>query len=214
MYCPVCNHSFHRWQHQRSWTVAQICALMQHYEFVTEWVGLVGFADVMPIRDFNQRKRLNEDWVWRHELPDGQVVPIIGGGDHIIYIGGTPSEELPFVEQPEPITTSVTPPVPLSLEDPDRLLADGLQRAQRLGTEPIVVVPSRAVGVRAQTMIVAEDLFGFDDGAGNTKRMLVFPGPFERLQRAVAEGRVPTPPVRWCSRTASGVVSGRARRRS
>jgi hypothetical protein len=36
-------------------------------------------------------------------------------------------------------------------------------RAQRLGIDPIVVVPSRAVSVDAQTVIVAEDLLGSGD---------------------------------------------------
>jgi glycosyltransferase involved in cell wall biosynthesis/2-polyprenyl-3-methyl-5-hydroxy-6-metoxy-1,4-benzoquinol methylase len=188
VYCPVCDHSFHRWQHQRSWTVAQICALMQQHGFVTEWVGLVGFADVTVIRDFNQRRRMNEDWVWGHALPDGQVVPIVGSGNHIVYIGTTEHA--------------------MSLEHPERLLAAGTQWAQRLGTDPIVVVPSRAVSVDAPTVIVAEDLLGSGDitldsppdvadervngtAPSDSRSMLVFPAPLERLERAVAEGRLP-----------------------
>jgi glycosyltransferase involved in cell wall biosynthesis/2-polyprenyl-3-methyl-5-hydroxy-6-metoxy-1,4-benzoquinol methylase len=188
VYCPVCDHSFHRWQHQRSWTVAQICALMEQHGFVTEWVGLVGFADITPIRDFNQRRRMNEDWPWGHTLSDGQVVPIIGGGNHIVYIGTTEHA--------------------MSLENPERLLAAGIQWAQRLGAEPIVVVPSRSVTVNAQTVIVAEDLLGAADmvlqpvpgparepladaALNNGKSMLVFPAPLERLARAVDDGRLP-----------------------
>jgi glycosyltransferase involved in cell wall biosynthesis/2-polyprenyl-3-methyl-5-hydroxy-6-metoxy-1,4-benzoquinol methylase len=188
VYCPVCDHSFHRWQHQRSWTVAQICALMQQHGFVTEWVGLVGFADVTVIRDFNRRRRTNEDWEWGHALPDGQVVPIIGRGDHIIYIGRMEEH-------------------PMSLEQPERLLAAGLQHARRLRTRPIVVVPSQTVSVDAPTVIVAGDLLGFGetvvepsgdvarerltDVTVNGDSTLVFPASLERFDRAVADGRLP-----------------------
>jgi glycosyltransferase involved in cell wall biosynthesis len=79
----------------------------------------------------------------------------------------------------------------LSLEDPERLLATGLLRAQQLGAEPIVVVPSRSVGVRAPTMIVADDLLDFEGRVHDARKMLVFPAPLERLERAVAEGRLP-----------------------
>jgi len=188
VYCPVCDHSFHRWQHQRSWTVAQICALMQQHGFATEWVGLVGFADITAIRDFNQRRRMNEEWVWGHTLADGQVVPIVGSGNHIVYIGTT--EDV------------------MSLEDPKRLLAAGVQWAQRLCVEPIVVVPSRTVDVDARTVIVAEDLLGSGDivfepspdvpprqrlhaEMNDAGSVLVFPAPLERLERFVADGRLP-----------------------
>jgi hypothetical protein len=102
----------------------------------------------------------------------------------------------------------------MSLDDPERLLAAGMQWAQRLGIDPIVVVPSRAVSVDAQTVIVAEDLLGSGDivlepladvagepvsGAvvsdtvvSDARRMLVFPASLERLERAVAEGRLPS----------------------
>jgi glycosyltransferase involved in cell wall biosynthesis/2-polyprenyl-3-methyl-5-hydroxy-6-metoxy-1,4-benzoquinol methylase len=217
VYCPVCDNSFHRWQHQRAWSVAQICALMQQHGFVTDWVGLVGFDDVMVIRDFNLRQRLNEDWVWRHVLPDGQVVPIVGSGNHIIYIGRTGEQPL-SLEGPERLLAAAerllaagiqlgrTVEQPLSLEEPERLLAAGIQHAQRFGTQPIAVVPSRSVNVEAHTVIVASDLLGMGHESSeappdtartvngmprNGNSMLVFPASLECLERAVADGHLP-----------------------
>jgi glycosyltransferase involved in cell wall biosynthesis len=187
----VCDHSFHRWQHQRSWTVAQICALMLQHGFVTEWVGLVGFTDLNAIRDFNQRRLLNEEWPWHHELSDGNIVPIVGAGAHIVYIGRTEPQEIPSAEDSHSLETSAARTTPLTLDDPERLLSVGIERAKQLGIEPIAVVPSRTIQVSAPTMIVAEDLLAGEDGTGSPKRMLVFPAPLERLQRAVAAGRLP-----------------------
>ena len=86
-YCPVCDHTFHRWQHQRSWQVEEIVTLMERWGLRTEWVGLVGFDDPNPVRDFNLRRRLGERWPWTAQPAGARQLPLLGRGDHITYIG-------------------------------------------------------------------------------------------------------------------------------
>src|SRR5262249_40574857 len=86
-YCPCCDHVFHRWQHQRSWQVSDLRNLMEQWGCATTWLGLVGFADPHPIRDFHLRRRCGEAWPWQRLHDDGGRTARIGQGDHIVYIG-------------------------------------------------------------------------------------------------------------------------------
>ena len=88
VYCPSCDHFFHRWQHQRSWELADIEGLMKRWGLATEWLGRVGFDDPHCVRDFHLRRRCGEPWPWLI----GKEVPLIGRGDHIVYIGRKPSD--------------------------------------------------------------------------------------------------------------------------
>jgi glycosyltransferase involved in cell wall biosynthesis/SAM-dependent methyltransferase len=87
VYCPNCDRHFHRWQHQRSWQLGDVENLMKQQGLETEWLGRVGFDDPHYVRDFHLRRRCGELWPWT----DG-VVPVIGRGDHIVYIGHKPKE--------------------------------------------------------------------------------------------------------------------------
>src|SRR5215472_4559621 len=216
-YCPVCDHTYHRWQHQRSWRPDEIVAVMEQVGFTTEWVGLVGFDDPNPVRDFNLRRRLGEAWPWMAE-PDGErQIPLIGRSDHIIYIGAAPRDAVSPVREPdvaaradaigEGVYISTGPSQQTHAEPPLRrgalgvmfdgvaALSGGLAEAKALGLDPVAVVPARVKGeVDARMLIHAGDLFrprevGAVDAAGPAA--VVFPGSNDRLERAIAERRVP-----------------------
>ncbi|MBV8755458.1 MAG: glycosyltransferase [Hyphomicrobiales bacterium] len=191
VYCPCCDHVFHRWQHQRSWQLGEVEGLMRRWGLTTEWLGRVGFDDPHYVRDFNLRRRCGEPWPW---LDNSAKVPIIGRGDHIVYIGRKPNER------------------PMSLSDPEHMISAGLSMVKATGATPIVVVPSSLDRIDAPVVIVANDLIekaraeaSHPDGAdavtaveeGHARSdngqgtMMVFPGSMDLLQRAVEEGHLP-----------------------
>lgn len=191
VYCPCCDHVFHRWQHQRSWQPAEIEDLMHGWGLTTEWLGRVGFDDPHRVRDFNLRRRCGEPWPW---LDNSGKVPIIGRGDHIVYVGRKPSERA------------------MSLSDPEHMISAGLSLAKAAGATPIVVVPSSLGRIDAPVVIVANDLIEMagaeasktDDASAVSQAaqaharsgngpgtMMVFPGSMDLLQHAVEEGRLP-----------------------
>ena len=192
VYCPCCDQVFHRWQHQRSWQIADIGDLMRKWGLVTEWLGRVGFDDTLCVRDFHLRRQLGEHWPW---LDDDEKTPVIGRGDHIVYIGRKPNGII------------------MSLTDPQSLISAGLAEARASGAVPIVVVPSSLDRTDAPIVIVANDLVAearaeaandsngrknsgrvaetdslFDKGSGT---IIVFPGSIGLLQRAVEAGCLP-----------------------
>jgi len=189
VYCPCCDHLFHRWQHQRAWHLAGLEELMKQWGLTTEWLGRVGFDDPLFVRDFHLRRQLGERWPW---LDDDNKTPLIGRGDHIVYIGRKPNE------------------IAMSLTDPEPLISAGLAEAKVSGAVPIVVVPSSLGKIDAPIVIVANDLVAearaetanggktldrvaetgplFDGRLGT---IIVFPGSISLLQRAVEEGRLP-----------------------
>ena len=151
VYCPCCDHVFHRWQHQRSWQIADLEDLMKQWGLATEWLGRVGFDDPSYVRDFQLRHRLGEPWPW---VDVDKKTPIIGRGDHIVYIGRRLGE-----------TT-------MSLNDPERLISAELSQAKSTGAAPVVVVPSSLGHLDAPIVIVSDDLIAearaeTTDDAGN-----------------------------------------------
>jgi glycosyltransferase involved in cell wall biosynthesis/SAM-dependent methyltransferase len=139
VYCPCCDHVFHRWQHQRSWQIADIESLMKRWGLATEWLGRAGFDDLHCVRDFHLRRSCGEPRPW---LDDGKI-PLIGRGDHIVYIGRKPNE-MPMSRSEAEGTTpaglaeaeasGVVPPVPPSLDQfdaPIDIVANGLVAAAR-----------------------------------------------------------------------------------
>ncbi len=87
VYCPCCDHVFHRWQHQRSWQIEEIQELFECRGFKTLWLGAVSFNDPAPVRDFTLRMSLQEQWPWTMAVPSGRRFPKIGKGEHIVYVG-------------------------------------------------------------------------------------------------------------------------------
>ena len=180
-YCPVCDHTFHRWQHQRSWRLDEIVALMEQAGFTTKWVGLVGFDDPNPVRDFNLRRRLGEVWPWMAEPNGARQIPRIGRGDHIIYVGAAPRDGAASVREPDPgprigatgevLRTAAGASRPTSAEPRSRpgpvavmfdavaALPAGLAEAKALGLDPVAVVPARGgAEVDARMLVYAGDL--------------------------------------------------------
>jgi glycosyltransferase involved in cell wall biosynthesis/SAM-dependent methyltransferase len=184
VYCPTCDHEFHRWQHQRNWQVSQIVDLMQVWGIELEWAGVVGYDNPLIIRDFNLRRALLEPWPWQATDVTGFKWPKLGAGDHITFIGRKPAE------------------VPMSLNEPERMITAGIAAAVAAGAAPIVVVPSSIPTPRADVVIVddqmikrARDVASTGEAGASSlaskDSMIVFPGPISLLTQAVDEGRVP-----------------------
>lgn len=182
-YCPVCDSTFHRWQHQRNWTLQGLREFLARYGLETEWVGLVGFNDVNVVREFNLRRRLGEPWPWCRIEPDGSATPVLAIGDHIA------------------IVCRLTNAEEMNLSHPDQLLAAGCRAAQRAGDDPIVVSPKSDVGVEARTLIVARDLFDPDgtnrEPTRDDSSALVFPAALDVLEREICAGRLPSTSAAW-----------------
>jgi glycosyltransferase involved in cell wall biosynthesis len=163
VYCPRCDHLFHRWQHQRSWQIADIESLMKRWGLETEWLGRVEFDDPNCVRDFHLRRRCGEPWPW---LDDGKV-PLIGRGDHIVYIGRKPS-------------------VAMSLNDQDPLISAMPAEARSGSAVPIGSVlpcPEVAEPTRHGTIIVFPGSIGFDDGSlPHASSAFVFDGQWRRAR--------------------------------
>src|SRR5919199_763766 len=51
-YCPVCESTFHRWQHLRSVKPAMLRHLLEAAGFETVWQGLAGFDDMATLERF------------------------------------------------------------------------------------------------------------------------------------------------------------------
>jgi glycosyltransferase involved in cell wall biosynthesis/2-polyprenyl-3-methyl-5-hydroxy-6-metoxy-1,4-benzoquinol methylase len=185
VYCPCCDHLFHRWQHQRSWRIKDVEGLMTQWGLKTEWKGLVGFDDSVCVRDFHLRRQCGEQWPRCYE---GKT-PLIGRGDHIVYIGRKPIEPA------------------LSLSDPERLISAGLAVAKATGTTPIVVDPSSVNQIDAAVAandLIEEHSTGAKGGGTNDERteselrpehghdaIIVWLGSIELLQRAIEQGYIP-----------------------
>jgi glycosyltransferase involved in cell wall biosynthesis/2-polyprenyl-3-methyl-5-hydroxy-6-metoxy-1,4-benzoquinol methylase len=173
-YCPNCDHLFHRWQHQRSWQIADIESLMRQWGLATEWLGRVEFDDPHCIRDFTLRRRCGEPWPWL----DGQV-PVIGRGDHIVFIGRKPGEvptspcdskNAVSVRAAEASagssSRSVVPPSvarldePLSVANLQQVISAGMAEAKAGGHLPIVVVPLSLEQIDTPMVVFANELLG------------------------------------------------------
>jgi glycosyltransferase involved in cell wall biosynthesis/2-polyprenyl-3-methyl-5-hydroxy-6-metoxy-1,4-benzoquinol methylase len=177
VYCPVCDSTFHRWQHRRSWELPDLKALLERHGLETEWVGLVGFDDIAAVREFHLRRRLGEPWTWNRTEADGSGTPVIGNASQIVYVGRRKER-------------------PLSWNEPALLIEAGLREAARLGKRPVAVVPSVSLAPEAPTVIVAPDLLtAFPEtvgsNAGDTD-VLVFPGELTRMEAAIRDGRLPS----------------------
>lgn len=86
VYCPNCDHSFHKWQHLRSWTLESLEEVMIRSGFTTQWLGRCEFDNPDSVYEFVLRTRLGERWP-SHEGLGERKVPVIGGGQHIVYVG-------------------------------------------------------------------------------------------------------------------------------
>lgn len=179
VYCPVCDSTFHRWQHQRSCRPATVRALFECHGLSTEWIGLVGFDDPHPIRDYVLRRRLGDPWFAYHaETPDDRL-PIIGRGDHIVYVGCKRA------------TGGNGAELPKSAASKD-LLTQGVAVAAREGTgRPLIVVPPAEVQGTERSNADAEvssidDLPTFSD----PDKVIVAPVPLHSLEEMLGKGHV------------------------
>ena len=48
VYCPVCEHTFHRWQHVRSWNVSSLTSFMERNGLKVESCFATDFSNVPP----------------------------------------------------------------------------------------------------------------------------------------------------------------------
>jgi 2-polyprenyl-3-methyl-5-hydroxy-6-metoxy-1,4-benzoquinol methylase len=48
VYCPVCEHTFHRWQHVRSWNVESLTSFMKKHGLKVDNCFATDFSDVPP----------------------------------------------------------------------------------------------------------------------------------------------------------------------
>ena len=74
-HCPDCGATFHRWQHQRSWTVASLRAVAEGAGFETVTATAL---------DWRRRGRLRS-WLRRR-----------AGGPHLLYVGARADSSIPF----------------------------------------------------------------------------------------------------------------------
>lgn len=86
-YCPVCDHLFHRWQHQRSWAAAQLEGLMQRWGLTTTWIGEVSFHSPDVMREYHQARAEGRDGQWPH----ANGLPYIYPGGSLVYVGDKPA---------------------------------------------------------------------------------------------------------------------------
>ena len=82
-YCPVCDHLFHRWQHQRSWRAVQLETLMERSGLSTVWIGEVSFHSPEVMRDFHRQRDEGLESQWPH----ANGIPYIEPGGWVVYIG-------------------------------------------------------------------------------------------------------------------------------
>lgn len=85
-YCPTCNQLFHRWQHQRSWKMLELEALMRRWGLSTVWLGQMSFGDPGVMREYHRWRALGEEANWGRV--DGY--PSLGAGGNLVYIGEKP----------------------------------------------------------------------------------------------------------------------------
>ena len=86
VYCPTCDHAFHKWQHLQSWTLESLEGVMLQSGFNTYWLGRCEFDKPDSVYEFVLRTRLGESWPSCEQYQE-RSVPVIGGGQHIVYIG-------------------------------------------------------------------------------------------------------------------------------
>jgi hypothetical protein len=84
VYCPVCDSTFHRWQHQRSITPRMLRSCFKEAGFETVWQGLSSFQSAEPISEYVRSGGTN--WYGNFTDPEGYLLPIIGGADRIVYV--------------------------------------------------------------------------------------------------------------------------------
>src|SRR5688572_29425365 len=48
VYCPVCDHTFHRWQHVRSWNAESLTSAMEKYGLKVDKCFTADFSSVSP----------------------------------------------------------------------------------------------------------------------------------------------------------------------
>jgi len=178
VYCPVCDSTFHRWQHQRSCTPGDIVALFDRHGLHADWVGLVGFDDGNAIRDFVLRRRLGDPWVAYHEETTGSRLPIIGRGDHIVYIGRKVARAGDCEDGQ-------------GRSEREALLDRGIASAVRLGGRPVVVVPPEEIPNVCALRIDAEISSAEDQSAiRDPNRVIVMPSSYDCFEGAVRSGRI------------------------
>ncbi|HPH19997.1 MAG TPA: methyltransferase domain-containing protein, partial [Haliscomenobacter sp.] len=58
VYCPHCNHYFHRWQHMRSWSKESLASYAESKGFKVKEVLETNFANYIPSRHKGLKKLL------------------------------------------------------------------------------------------------------------------------------------------------------------
>lgn len=178
VYCPVCDSTFHRWQHQRSFRPGDLRALFERHGLRTEWIGLVGFDEPNAIRDFVLRYRLGEPWPAYHEESAAERLPIVGRGDHIVYVGCKSTRAGNAGELAGRSRQEV-------------LVNQGVAATVQLGGRPLVLVPkeeiddARALNIDAEVRALEEECW-----RGEPDRVAVLPAPMCDFVRAVEAGQV------------------------
>lgn len=102
-YCPVCDHLFHRWQHQTSWTPSQLEGVMQRWGLTTVWLGEVSFQDPEPILKYHELYAEGGEAQWPHS----NGFPYIAPGGQLVYIGERRSEQ--YLERKDIPAGAVSP---------------------------------------------------------------------------------------------------------
>lgn len=196
VYCPNCDHTFHRWQHQRSMTISTVESAMNRSGFETEWLGAAVFDDPQLVRDFALRQSTCEGWPWSIKDQGGRKWPLIGRASQIVFVG-------------RKIRRCPTPPAPLApstisnSRNLSALLNEGITEARAMGAEPIVVCDAdtrlnSSAGRIVDDSLYAAALAGGDlpveDADAWRRNALVFPGSFSLYEAAVASARLASTP--------------------
>lgn len=195
VYCPVCDSTFHRWQHVRSVTALAVREVLEAAGFEQVWLGLVGFGMPAAIARFLSRDPA-ESWADNHVLQSGEALPIIGTPERIVFVGrkiGDVDVDRIRVQFPSESVPVPDPPAPPS----------ALARADLLPRPVVTVLPEEpsAPVPAGVDLIVSPSAFQLvapdatNDarcgGLGENVERLVYPGSLPECERARAQHVLP-----------------------
>jgi len=69
VYCPVCDHTFHRWQHVRSWNVGSLTTFMEKHGLKTEACFATDFSSLPPEETMKKLKHAVRNFFYSSPKP-------------------------------------------------------------------------------------------------------------------------------------------------
>lgn len=69
VYCPVCDHTFHRWQHVRSWNVESLTTFMKSHGLKVESCFATDFSNIAPEEALKKLKHSVRNYFYSSSKP-------------------------------------------------------------------------------------------------------------------------------------------------